>query len=226
VDDEVSGQEYARLVNRARLLADAVAGKFRAVIVRDYDRISRDDREGPAFIYMLADAGVQVWEYLSRSPIKTDRAMDRTMLNLKAGFASHEAEAASDRTREKKFDKAARGAIADGRVLGYKQIGEPKQRQRVVDPDQAAIVVRIFELAAQGQGFLKIANTLNDPKTGYPTRPASRGTASPSRRSGSGPRPAFAPSCTVGSTLARSCTARRRTPGAAASGSRWRASTR
>src|SRR5215471_1804671 len=117
IDDEVSGQEYARLVNRARLLADATAGKFGAVIVRDYDRISRDDREGPAFVYMLADAGVRVWEYLSRSPIKTARAMDRTMLNLKAGFASHEAEAASDRTREKKFDRAARGAVADGRVL-------------------------------------------------------------------------------------------------------------
>ena len=33
IDDEVSGQEYARLVNRARLLADATAGKFGAVIV-------------------------------------------------------------------------------------------------------------------------------------------------------------------------------------------------
>jgi DNA invertase Pin-like site-specific DNA recombinase len=169
IDDEVSGQEYARLVNRARLLADATAGKFQAVIVRDYDRISRDDREGPAFVYMLADAGVQVWEYLSRSPIKTARAMDRTMLNLKAGFASHEAEAASDRTREKKFDRAARGAVADGRVLGYKNVGEAKQRQRIVDPEQAPIVTRIFELAAQGKGVLKIASTLNNEGIVNPT---------------------------------------------------------
>jgi site-specific DNA recombinase len=168
IDDGVSGQESAKLVNRARMLADAVAGKFQMVIVRDFDRISRDDREGPAFVYMLQDAGVTVYEYVARSPIKVDRAMDRTMLNMKAGFAAHEAEAASARTREQKHAKAQRGAIADGRVLGYKNIGEAKQRQRVVDPDQAAIVVRIFELAAQGQGFLKIANTLNDAKTGVP----------------------------------------------------------
>src|SRR5262249_26936501 len=89
------------------------------------------------------------------------RAMDRTMLNMKAGFSAHEAEAASDRTREKKFDKAARGAIADGRVLGYRNVGEAKARRREIDPDEAAIVTRIFELAAAGKGFLKIASTLN-----------------------------------------------------------------
>jgi DNA invertase Pin-like site-specific DNA recombinase len=81
IDDGVSGQESAKLTNRARMLADATAGKFEVVIVRDYDRISRDDREGPAFVYMLADAGVQVFEYTSRAPIKVERAMDRTMLN-------------------------------------------------------------------------------------------------------------------------------------------------
>src|SRR5947209_4555372 len=91
IDDGVSGQESAKLVNRARMLADAVAGKFQVVIVRDFDRISRDDREGPAFIYMLQEADVTVFEYLTRSPIKVDRAMDRTMLNMKAGFAAHEA---------------------------------------------------------------------------------------------------------------------------------------
>jgi len=122
IDDGVSGQESAKLVNRARMLADAVAGKFQVVIVRDFDRISRDDREGPSFVYMLQDAGVTVFEYVTRSPIKVDRAMDRTMLNMKAGFAAHEAEAASARTREQKHAKAQRGAIADGRVLGYKNI--------------------------------------------------------------------------------------------------------
>src|SRR5438874_569464 len=111
VDDGISGQESVKLVNRARMLADATQGKFSVIIVRDYDRISRDDREGPAFVYMLADAGVPVWEYTTRAPIKVDRAMDRTMLNMKAGFAAHEAEAASSRTREKKFDRAQQGTI-------------------------------------------------------------------------------------------------------------------
>jgi len=182
IDDGVSGQESAKLVNRARMLADAIAGKFQAVIVRDYDRISRDDREGPAFVYMLQDAGVTVWEYMARNPIKVDRAMDRGMLNMKATFATAEAEAASDRTREKKFDRAGRGAIADGRVLGYKNIGEAKQRQRVVDPEQAALVTRIFTMASEGKGLLKICNELNREGVINPTGQSRNGEPASAKR--------------------------------------------
>src|SRR5439155_6683436 len=95
------------------------------------------------------------------SPIKTDRAMDRTMLNMKVGFAAHEAEAASSRTREQKHDKAKRADLADGKVLGYKNVGEAKHRQRVIDPEQAALVVRIFEMAAEGKGLMKIVKRLS-----------------------------------------------------------------
>ena len=169
MDEGISGQESAKLVNRARMLADATQGKFSVVIVRDYDRISRDDREGPSFVYMLRDAGVEVWEYVSRAPIKVDRAMDRTMLNMKAGFAAHEAEAASDRTREQKRAKASLGEIADGRVLGYRTVGEAKARRREIDPAPAEIVRRIFTLCAEGKGLLKIAKTLNAEGVKNPT---------------------------------------------------------
>src|SRR5207249_334935 len=60
VDDGISGQESVKLVNRARMLADATAGKFQVVVVRDFDRLSRDDKEGPGFIYSLADTSVVV----------------------------------------------------------------------------------------------------------------------------------------------------------------------
>ena len=174
-DDGISGQESMKLVNRARMLADATQGKFSVVIVRDYDRISRDDREGPTFVYMLRDAGVEVYEYAARAPIKVDRAMDRTMLNMKAGFAAHEAEAASDRTREQKRARASRGEIADGRVLGYRTVGEAKARRREIDPAQAEIVRRIFTLCAEGKGLLKIAKTLNAKGVPNPTCQSRKG---------------------------------------------------
>jgi site-specific DNA recombinase len=169
VDDAVSGRDTLRLLNRARMLADAVMGKFSAIIVRDFDRISRDDREGPGFVYMLHDAGVEVWEYSTRAPIKVERALDRTMLNMKAGFATHEAEEASKRTREQKFERAGRGEIADGRVLGYRTVGEAKSRHREIDPEQARVVVKIFELAAEGLGLLRIAKRLNSEGVRNPT---------------------------------------------------------
>src|SRR5439155_1264986 len=124
---------------------------------------------------MLRDAGVEVWEYVSRAPIKVDRAMDRTMLNMEAGFAAQEAEAASDRTREQKRAKASRGEIADGRVLGYRTVGEAKARRREIDPAPAEIVRRIFTLCAEGKGLLKIAKTLNAKGVPNPTGQSRKG---------------------------------------------------
>ena len=47
VDDAVSGALTSKLVGRARLLA-AAEGKFAAVIVRDYDRLSAMTARAPA----------------------------------------------------------------------------------------------------------------------------------------------------------------------------------
>ena len=161
VDDGISGRETAKLVNRARMLSDATAGKFAHVIVRDYDRLSRDDREGPSFVYMLQDAGVTVWEYSTRALIDTSSALKRTLISMKAGFAAHEAEAAASRTYEKKREQAARGALADGRTFGFRNVGAPKQRRREIDPDEAVIVRQIFDDYAGGLGLRTIAHRLN-----------------------------------------------------------------
>jgi DNA invertase Pin-like site-specific DNA recombinase len=78
------------------------------------------------------------------------------------------------KTPEKKFDKAriqGEHGIADGRVLGYRNVGPVKQRQRVVDPEEKALVVRIFEMSADGMGYLKIATTLNREGAKIPTVP-------------------------------------------------------
>jgi hypothetical protein len=51
---------------------------------------------------MLRGAGIETWEYATLSRINVARALDRTMLGLKAGFATHEADEATVRTRETK----------------------------------------------------------------------------------------------------------------------------
>src|SRR3989454_12077144 len=53
VDDGVSGAASLKLVNRARMLAAAADEKFSVLIVRDLDRLSRNDRELPNIIYSL-----------------------------------------------------------------------------------------------------------------------------------------------------------------------------
>jgi site-specific DNA recombinase len=126
-------------------------------------------RLGAAFIYALEAVGAMVYEYSSKQLVDVSDPMKRTMLNLKFGFAAQESEAASARTTEQKVQRMAAGRLNDGRVLGYKTTGEAKKRVRVIDDVEAALVRRIFTLAAEGKGVLAIAKKLNDERVVNPT---------------------------------------------------------
>jgi site-specific DNA recombinase len=161
--DNVSGQASNRLVQRSRLMADAANGAFDAVIVRNADRLSRDDIEVDPVV-ILAGYGVEVWEYLTAKRLDVGTAKDRFLRSVDRFSSRDYTEKASVNTREKKFDKAriqGEHGIADGRVLGYKTVGPAKQRQRVIDPEEAKLVTRIFEMSASGMGYLRIATALN-----------------------------------------------------------------
>ena len=101
------------------------------------------------------------YEYLSGAHVDVSTATNRLVRHVHRYRGTAEAEESSKRTREQKFDKAQRGEIADGRVLGYKTVGDVKNRRREIDREQAPLVVRIFTMYAEGKGLLKIAGALN-----------------------------------------------------------------
>ena len=66
--------------------------------------------------------------------------------------------------------RASKGQVAGGKVLGYaNERIAGSHVARVVDPAQARIVLRIFQLAADGKGILKIAKALNAEGVPNPT---------------------------------------------------------
>jgi site-specific DNA recombinase len=170
--DNVSGQHSNRLVERGKLLAAAGEGAFDVVIVRDSDRLSRDDREVDPVV-ILDGYGVRVWEYLEGGrEVAVGDATERLVRNVHRYRGAVYAESASKTTREQKMSKAqiaGEHGIADGKVLGYTNVGEHKQRRRVIDPEQAKLVTRIFEMSAAGLGYLKIARTLNQERVKNPS---------------------------------------------------------
>jgi site-specific DNA recombinase len=159
-DDGVSGMHRSRLVGRAEMFLAAEQGRFDVLIVRDTDRLSRDDME-PDPVVTLKSAGVSVYEYSTGRPVDVSDATDRLVRNVHRYRGASEAESGSKRTRESKFAKAKLATIADGRVLGYRNTGAAGSRTREIDPEQAKLVVRIFKMRAGGAGYLKIARTLN-----------------------------------------------------------------
>jgi site-specific DNA recombinase len=161
VDDGVSGAVATKLIGRARLLAAAAEEKFSVVIVRDVDRLSRNDEELPGIIYSLRDAGVEVWSYADRARVDTRTAMSRGMLTMKATFAAAEREAAQARTTEAMFGKAGRGHVAGGRVFGYRNVRTGDHVERVIVDAEADTIRRIFREIAEGRGYAKVAQGLN-----------------------------------------------------------------
>lgn len=161
VDDGVSGALATKLTGRARMLAAAADEKFAVLIVRDVDRLSRNDEELPGLIYSLRDSGVEVWSYTDRMRVDTRTAMSRGMLSLKATFAAAEREAAQVRTREAMRSKAARGHVAGGICYGYKNVRTADHVERVIVEAEAEIIRRIFREVAEGRGYAKVAQGLN-----------------------------------------------------------------
>lgn len=160
-DDGISGVMATKLVSRARMLAAAAAEAFSVLVVRDLDRLSRNDEELPSLIYTLRDAGVEIWCYADGQRVDTQTAMHRGMLSMKATFAAAEREAAQQRTREALRAKARHGHVTGGAVYGYDSVRDGSHVRRVINETQAAIIRRVFTMTAEGQGQQRIAKRLN-----------------------------------------------------------------
>src|SRR5262249_21327657 len=134
---------------------------FQVLIVSEQSRLGRDTIRTLHAIQQIQDSGVRIFGYLDDREITVEEDMDEINEFIRGWSSSQERRKASQRTRDQKRDKAAQGRLADGKVLGYRTVGDPKARRREIDPEQAKIVVRIFELCASGKGLLKIMKTLN-----------------------------------------------------------------
>jgi len=163
-DDAVSGADF---VNRAGLTKLTLAAKttprpFDVVIAMDQDRIGRDQRFTPMILHDLRDAGIAVWYYATGEALRLDSPIDEFISNAKNFGNAWYRHQVRMKTREAMRAKAANGYVAGGKVYGYTNVREGSHVTRRVNEAEAAVVCRIFELAANGLGLLRIAKTLND----------------------------------------------------------------
>src|SRR5262245_59614384 len=65
-DDGVSGALFANRAEFQRLMRDAAAGAFEAVVFYDLDRFGRHAHQTMVALNALADLGVTVWDFSDR----------------------------------------------------------------------------------------------------------------------------------------------------------------
>src|SRR6266481_580027 len=169
-DDGISGAEFVKRPGLTRLL-NALEGKarpFDVLIMSEESRLGREQIETSYVLKQLTDAGVRVFLYLDDRERTLESAMDKVMLSL-TNFASEmEREKARQRTYDAMLRKAKALHVTGGKVYGYDNIevlgpeGTRTSVTRQINPEQATVVRRIFELYASGIGMLTIAHRLND----------------------------------------------------------------
>jgi DNA invertase Pin-like site-specific DNA recombinase len=160
-DDGVSGALFLGRPAFQRMLRDAEAGAFEAIVFFDLDRFGRNGRRSMEALYRLRDLGIAIWDYSTGLAVNLDTFEGRITTSLKAEFAQQFREQIRKHTREAMRRKAEQGYVTGGLTFGYDNVGPKGQRVRQIKEAEAAVVRDIFRRFAEGQGIRSIAAALN-----------------------------------------------------------------
>lgn len=185
LDDAVSGAEIRKLVARQRLIDVIASGRapFGVLVMRDASRFSRrDGDEAFAELKAIAKAGIRIVFYQDGTEFAYGDFASNITGIVRAEMNAEFRRSIAKWTREAMIRKAIAGHVTGGRVFGYDNVRVNGHVERRVNPAEAAVVVKIFEMAAGGAGFKRIAKTLNDARLPCPraqrNRPAGWGPTS------------------------------------------------
>ena len=168
VDDGISGAEFAKRPGLVRLMnALTPRPPFQVLVMSEESRLGREQIETAYLLKQLITAGVRVVYYLEDRERTLDSPTEKLLLSVATFADEMERVKARARTRDAMVRKARAGHVAAGRKYGYDNVavtgsdGIRSHVDRRINEAEAAIVRRIFELAASGYGFRRIAHALN-----------------------------------------------------------------
>jgi site-specific DNA recombinase len=168
VDDGISGAEFANRPGFLRLMhALKPRPAFQVLIMSEVSRLGREQIETAYALKQLSVAGVRCFSYLEDRELLMESATDKFLLGAVTFAADLEREKARQRTRDAMVRKAHAGHVTGGRCFGYRNvdvIGPDNKRSHVkreIEPDEALVIRRIFQLSIDGHAIKAITKTLN-----------------------------------------------------------------
>ena len=144
---------------------------FDVLIMSEESRLGREQIETAYALKQIITAGVRVFYYLDDRERTLDSPTDKIMQSLTAFADELEREKARQRTYDAMARKAKAGYVTGGRVFGYDNVPVEVEGpdgtlhrshvERRINDAEAAVVLRLYELYAQGYGYTSIAKLLN-----------------------------------------------------------------
>jgi site-specific DNA recombinase len=129
---------------------------FDVIVAEDPSRFWRNQAEQAPRLAELEDLGIRL---VTCSGLDSREASFAMVAPLMGAFSEHARKEAGYRTRRGQEGKARTGGATGGRAYGYRVVKTGIGKE--IEPTEAAVVKRIFEMRAAGQSPLAIARTLN-----------------------------------------------------------------
>ena len=167
VDDGFTGTNFSR-PDFQRMMADIESGRINCVIVKDLSRFGRD----------YIDMGYYLERVFPQKGVRFIAINDHVdsllrpydmMLPLKNVFNTQYAKDISEKIRSAFKAKQKRGEFI-GAFASYGYRKDPANHNHlIIDPAASAVVRRVFQMAAEGYGQIKIAKILNEEQIPCPS---------------------------------------------------------
>ncbi|MDD2217332.1 MAG: recombinase family protein [Eubacteriales bacterium] len=161
-DDGYTGQNFNRPDFR-RMMDDIDVGKINVVIVNDLSRFGREYAEmGLIIEHYFEEKGVRFISLYDR--VDTAKSKDNLIMAITNVMNSFYARQASSKTKAAHRARAQDGMYLAGHALfGYMK--DPNDRHKlIIDPPAADVVQTIFQLFADGVGYVRMTKILRERK--------------------------------------------------------------
>ena len=154
-DEGITGTAAQKRPAFMRMRRDARQGKFDLVVTREVCRFARNTVDTLTVTRELKQLGVEV--YFIQDNIWTMDGDGELRLTIMATLAQEESRKISERVRAGQKISREKGVLyGTGNILGYDRV----DGTYVINPEQAYVVRKIFELYASGLGYQRICGEL------------------------------------------------------------------
>ena len=165
----VSGTSAEARPELQRLLADCRAGRVDMVVTKSISRFSRNTTDCLALVRELSALGVTL--FFEKENLRTDEMGSEFFLSILAALSQEESRSISGNMKWAIRKRFRDGTYKGGKApYGYRKTADSRY---MIEPEEAAVVRRIFSALCGGMSSAAVAKRLND--AGIPTWSATHG---------------------------------------------------
>ena len=162
VDEGKSGTRTDGRKEYKRLYADMLEEKFDVIVIKSQDRLMRNTLDWYLFLDRLVNYDLRLYMYLENAFYKTE---DKFITGIKAQMAeeySRDLSKKLNNSNQRRIEKAKRGekisAMGNSQMYGYRIVNG----KWVIEPEEAAVVKKMYELYLELHSVRKVRNALNE----------------------------------------------------------------